>query len=314
MSADPPRILVIKLGAFGDVVQADGALRDIRAHHPDARIVALTAPAYRRILERCPWVNDVIVDPRVPRWRLDRMLALRRTLRSRRFDRVYDLQNSRRTAWYFRWMLREVEWSGTAPGCTLPHRERDPKRIPALQRLAGQLRDAGVPVRHTLAPDVGWMADDVTDVLRARGIDGGYIAIVPGASARHPHKRWPHFDALVRALQARRHAVVFAPGPDDLDLAARSPATVLMRGDGGWLDWFALAGVLRGARFVVGNDTGPSHLAAHLGTPGVALFGPHVDAARTGIERGRFRAISSPDLASIDVARVLAAVESGLAQ
>ena len=156
------RILVIKHGAFGDVIQCDGALRDIRAHHPGDEIVVLTTPAYAKIFRRCPHVDRVLIDPRAPRWRLDRMSALRNELRREAFARVYDLQNSARTAFYFRWFLKDVEWSGTAAGCALPHRADDPKKIRTLDRLAEQLRDAGVPVVHTLAPDVGWMADDVS--------------------------------------------------------------------------------------------------------------------------------------------------------
>ena len=63
------RILVIKHGAFGDVIQCDGALRDIRAHHPGDEILVLTTPAYAKIFRRCPHVDRVLIDPRAPRWR-----------------------------------------------------------------------------------------------------------------------------------------------------------------------------------------------------------------------------------------------------
>ena len=76
--ADARRILIIKHGAFGDVIQAEGALRDIRANHPDAHIAVLTMPAYRGLLARSPFIDEVIVDPRAPRWRLDAMWRLRR--------------------------------------------------------------------------------------------------------------------------------------------------------------------------------------------------------------------------------------------
>src|SRR5689334_5948713 len=176
-------ILIIKLGALGDVFQAEGALRDIRAHHPDARITVLTAPPYRALLERCPWVDRVWIDPRAPRWRADRMLALRRQLRGGHFDMVYDLQNAGRTAFYYRWFLYGTPWSGTAPGCSHPHRVENPKTIRSLDRLAGQLRDAGVPVRHTPAPDLSWAADDVSDLLADAGVVAPYIVLLPGSSA-----------------------------------------------------------------------------------------------------------------------------------
>jgi ADP-heptose:LPS heptosyltransferase len=58
------RILVIKLGAFGDLVQADGAMRDIRAFHPDAEITLLTMPPFRKLMSRCPHVDNVVADTR----------------------------------------------------------------------------------------------------------------------------------------------------------------------------------------------------------------------------------------------------------
>lgn len=300
------RILVIKHGAFGDVIQADGSLRDIRAHHAGAEIVVLTMRAYAKIFARCPHVDRVIVDPRAPRWRLDRMMELRSLLRRENFDRVYDLQNSARTAFYFRWFLRDVVWSGTAPGCALPHRAKDPKKIRTLDRLAGQLRDAGVPTLHTLAPDVSWMADDVSALIA--DVRRPYIVLVPGSSARHPQKRWPHYDALAQALIDAGHEVVTAPGPDETgpDLPGR-----VLRG-GGFLDWFQLAGVMKGAEYVIGNDTGPTHLAAHLGARGLALFGSHMPAERTGILREGFGAIEVADLKTLSVARVLDEVQKRL--
>ena len=62
---------------------------------------------------------------------------------------------------------------------------------------------------------------------------------------------------------------------------------------------------MKRAAFIVGNDTGPSHLAAHLGAQGLALFGAHTTAERTGIERENFTAIEVSQLSSLPVARVL---------
>ena len=97
------------------------------------------------------------------------------------------------------------------------------------------------------------------------------------------------------------------PGPDELELARSLPATVLT-GPEGFLDWFALAGVLRRASFVVGNDTGPTHLAAALGVPGLALFGSHTAVERTGIRMRAFDAVQVPNLAQLPVDVVLAEV------
>jgi len=298
------KILVIKLGAFGDVLQADGALRDLRAAHPHDHLTVLTTPPFRKIFERAPYVDAVLTEPRAPRWRLDKMLALRHQLRAQSFDRVYDLQNSSRTGFYWRWFLREVWWSGAVPGCAACYNPPNRKQIPALERLAVQLQAAGIAPTQTRQPDLGWMADDVRADLAAAGITRDYIVLIPGCSARHPHKRWPYYRELAERLIEQGVAVVTVPGPDELATAHEIPGVVLT-GKNAFMNWFELAGVLKGARFVVGNDTGPSHLAAHLGVPGLALFGPHTSAARTSIERERFKALEVPDLAALTVDRVL---------
>ncbi|ABS63307.1 glycosyl transferase family 9 [Parvibaculum lavamentivorans DS-1] len=303
MPPDARRILVIKHGAFGDVIQAEGALRDIRENHPDARITILTMPAYRALLARSPFIDEVIVDERAPRWRLDRMLALRKRLREADFDMVYDLQNSSRTNFYYRFMLRDRRWSGTAKGCSHPHRAKDPKKIRTLDRLAGQLADAGLTIRHTRKPDISWLADDVTALLAAAHVARPYIVLVPGCSARHPQKRWPHYDKLAEALISAGHTVVMAPGPDEMELAKTIPG-IRLTDTHGLLNWNELAGVFRNALFVVGNDTGPSHLAAHIGTEGLALFGSYSPAERTGIIRDNFGVIEVEDLEALSVERV----------
>jgi ADP-heptose:LPS heptosyltransferase len=282
------RILLIKLGAFGDVIQADGAIRDIRAQHPTAQITVLTTPAFSKIFARCPHVNAVLTDPRLPRWRLDILWTLKKKLTAEQFDLVYDLQNNGRTRFYRRWLLPHVNW------CQF----RGDKKLPALTRLEQQLHQAGLSTPHTRLPDLSWMADDVREGLATAGVSGPYIVLIPGCSARHPNKRWPHFATFARLLMAQGHTIVTAPGPDELAEADSFPGIVL-KGPRGFYNWFELAGVLKGARFVVGNDTGPSHLAAHLGVAGLALFGPQTSAAHTSIERADFRALEVPDLAAL---------------
>ncbi|HEY0502693.1 MAG TPA: glycosyltransferase family 9 protein [Lysobacter sp.] len=295
-------LLVIRQGAFGDLLQADGALRAIRAHHPDARIALLVAPPYRRLMARCPHVDELILDERAPLVRVGANFALLRELRARDFDRVYDLQGSERTALYRRLMPDTRQW----------FRKRNPSggETPDRVAYAHLLAQAGLPA-DVPEPDLSWVADDVDALLQAARLEPGYIALVPGSAARHAHKRWPGHAELARRLAALGHTVVVAPGPDEMELARSLPCRVLT-GPEGPLDWFALAGVLRRAAFVIGNDTGPTHLAAGLGVPGLALFGPHTRAARTGIGMRAFEAIEVPDLATLTVDAVLAAVRARL--
>lgn len=298
------RVLVIKHGAFGDVIQCDGALRDIRAHHPQDEIIVLTTPPFRRIFERSPHINRVLTDPRAPRWRLDLMYRLGKTLQQEKFDMVYDLQNSGRTQQYYRWFFKCTPWSGAAKGCSHPHRAANPRAIPALPRLASQLKDAGLPVVHTEKPDVSWMAADVAPLLAQASVTGSYIVLITGCSASHPEKRWPYYNELAKQLMAAGHTVLTVPGPDELAEAASFPGIGITTPQG-YANWFELAGILKGARFVAGNDTGPSHLAAHLGVPGLALFGPNLSPVQTSLKRDNFDALQVPDLSALSVETVL---------
>lgn len=304
------RVLVIKLGSFGDVVQSDGAFRDIRAAYPKAEITALTMPAYRKLLERCPWIDRVLTDPRKPRWRLDAMADLRRRLRAGRFGMVFDLQTQNRTNFYHRWFLADVPWSGTAPGCTHPDRTPNPKSQPSLVRMAGQLAQAGVEVVHTLKPDVGWMAEPVGGLIGQAGLKRPFVTLIPGCSVRHPEKRWPHYGALAERLMAAGYGVVTAPGPDEMDLCRSIPGTMLTGGR--FLDFFQLGGLFTEAAFIVGNDTGPTHLAANMNRPGLVLFGQPGGAAKTGLDRPSFQAIERAPLSAITVDEVFARVKAAL--
>ena len=210
-------VLVIRHGAFGDLLQADGALRDLREHHRDRRIVLLASSPYTRLMARCPYVDEVIPDPRAPLLQLGRNLALLRSLRERGFERVYDLQGSDRTALYRRLMPEPAHWL----------RKHNPADSGTPDRLAyaWMLAQAGIPVRHADAPDPVWMADDASGLLAAAGVPSDYIVLIPGSAARHVHKRWPGHAELARRLVELGHAVVGVPGPGELELAPSLPRT-----------------------------------------------------------------------------------------
>jgi ADP-heptose:LPS heptosyltransferase len=305
-------ILVIKLGALGDILLAEGALRDIRVAHPGAHIAVLTRRAFVPLLSRCPWVDRVIADDSAPRWRLDQMWALGRRLAVEGIGRVYDLQNSRRSRFYRRWLLRKVPASAIDRGCALPFVHPDPLSLPVPERHAGQLRDAGMEVRHAERPFPDWMRADVDALLAGASIEAPFLVLLPGASKRHAGKRWPHYAELSRRVHDCGLRVVTIPGPDEADLGLGYAGCVLRVGARP-LDLFELAGVLDRAAFVIGNDSGPTHLAALLDRPGLALFGSdHADPRITGMDRRRLQVLQAPDVAGIGLATVLQAVPSEL--
>ncbi len=313
MSVTGEATLAIKLGALGDLLLTLGALEDIRAAHGPP-LVVLTRRPYLPMLERCPWVDATLTDPALPRWRPDGWWRLWRELRSWRFRRVYDLQNSRRSASYRRLLLRGMPSFTLPPDTLLPPDGRRARLLPAPERLALQLARAGIEPRHTLSPRLDWLCAPVATLLEAAGITGPYLVLLPGSSRRHAAKRWPYYRELAARLAAARFSVVTVPGPEEPEIAGDWPGIVL-RASGRPLDLFELAGVLAGARAVVGNDSGPTHLAALLGRPGLALFGAaSPPPERTGIDRHRLRVLRVGALPTLSASAVFEALLAQLDQ
>jgi ADP-heptose:LPS heptosyltransferase len=207
----PERILVIKLAALGDVVQAFPPFAHIRASHPGAHITLLTTPPYASLAAASPYFDAIQTDGR-PKRLLETVAMLRR-LRRARYDRVYDLQTSTRSSSYFFALWpNPPQWSGIAPLASHPHRNPHRDRMHTLERQAEQLKDAGLwpdaPLERGTAPapDLSFMLDDEAPDRRPEhfGLRAPYALLVPGASAHRPGKRWPaeRYAALAAALTA----------------------------------------------------------------------------------------------------------------
>jgi ADP-heptose:LPS heptosyltransferase len=275
------KILVIKLAALGDVVQAMGAASAIRAFHADAQITVLTTRPYAELLRQAPYFDEVWVDER-PDWGDPIGLwRLARRLRGGNFDRVYDLSTRQRSALYF-WLMRRsgLEWSGIVRGAS--HRQPDTperRRMHTLDREADQLRWAGIP-GPIPSPDMSWAA---TDVARF-DLPPDYLLLMPGGAPHRPEKRWPlaNFIALARRVAAAGPTPVVIGGPSERELGqaivAEVPETHDLTGQTTFGDVVALG---RRSRRAIGNDTGPMHLAVVGGAPATVLYSAASDPALT---------------------------------
>lgn len=300
------RILVIKLGAFGDVIQAFAPFSAIRAHWPAAEISLLTTAPFRDLAEASPWFDHVLIDSR-PRWSdLSGMLALRRQLRG--YDLVIDLQTSGRSTGYYR-LAGQRCWSGIAPRGTYFHDNPYRNLMHSVARQRDQMKRLGVP--EYPVGDLAWLGS------AGPGLAGPYAVIVPGAAPHRPAKRWPasRYAALGRVLQARGLRVVAVGSGSERELAERIgselPGLIDMTGK---TDLLSLAGIFRGATMAVGNDTGPMHLAAATGCPSLVLFSGDSDprlTAPVGMRPGQVRILAVDDLRALDVSRVAACLNWG---
>ncbi len=285
-------ILIIKHGAFGDLVQADGVLKDIRNNFPKASITLLTSPAFKKLMQRCPHINKILVDERPAFWKLNKILKLKQTLDKNFYTQVIDLQNSTRTRIYRNLFCKNANW--------IYRSSTDLKPTSGLQGLLNLLKKNNIQTKYTPYPNVTWMADKVNHILDQQKIKKPYIVLIPGCSAKHPEKRWPHYGKLSEILTQLNYQVVSVIGPDEKSLASTLAGKVLQN-----LSWFELAGVIQQAKFVIGNDTGPTHVASCLGKKGLALFGSSTSAARSELARGEFKTLETTDLKRLSVETII---------
>ena len=309
MNGAPARILIIKLGALGDFVQALGPIQAIRRHHPAARITLLTTAPFSSLAAACPWIDEVCLDERLPWWRVARWRRFRRWMRQAAFARVYDLQTSDRSGWYFRLLGRpHPEWSGIVPGCSHPHANPERDFMHTVDRQAEQLAMAGIPA--VPPPDLAWL----DAALPAAGLTEPFVLMVPGGAAHRPAKRWPAamFAELAdRLLELDYQPVLAGAGADRAAIAEISAACPGALDLTGRTSLLQLGGLARRAVAAVGNDTGPMHLAAAVGCRAVVLFSDASDPALCAPRGGDVAVLRQVPLSGLAVAEVEAALRLG---
>jgi ADP-heptose:LPS heptosyltransferase len=299
-TTDRLNILIVKLGAFGNIILSLAAFGAIRKHHAGARISVLTSATYADWLHTFPYFDEVLVDPRPAWWDLATARKLAKMLANGRFSRVYDLQTSTRSSRYF--LLFPVkhrpEWSGIAFGCS--HPDRDPRRniLHDTVRQELQLRQAGIS--DVPPADLSWCTGDIARFE----LPADFALLVPGSSPDRLGKRWPaaHYQALAQRLAECGVASVIVGAGAELELAPQIPAAINLIGQTGFGDLCDLA---RAARFAVGNDTGPMHLIATAGCPAISLFSNDSNPSQCAPVGRWTRILQRPSLADLPVEAVL---------
>lgn len=298
-------ILIIKLGSLGDVVQISGALRDIREHHKNEKITILTTSKYINLFKNCPYVDNCLEDERLPRYNIFYLLRLRKIVNSLNFNRVYDLQNSKRTNFYKKFLFNIKDWSSSKD---IPENKYNNS---VLQRFDEQLRKSNIQTLYTLKPDFSWAAEKAYNYNL--DTDKKYILLFPFSSRYLIHKRWPYFIELINLIKQNhpQYVLVVAPGPGEIEEAKSLDIKIALNNNLP-LNFFELASLIKKSHLVIANDTGPAHMAAHLGTRGFTLFGPHTTPEKVSIEREKFIALQTMDLKSLSADRVYALIKSSI--
>ena len=301
-------ILIIKHGSLGDIAQACGAIQDISENHNNDQIYLLTTKPYFDLFKKNPHLTDVILDKRLSRFNLIYLYFLMRKIKKLKISKVYDLQNSSRTSFYKKILFPNSNfntWSSSET--TLPKdktkEEFDKKSV--LERFNHQLQTSEINTKHTMFPDFSWSCTDISKIKSEYKLEK-YILLFPFCSPHLTQKKWPYYNELIEKVKSQynnQYKIVVAPGPDEINDAKDINALCILD-NGKALDISQLSSLIKDSSFVIANDTGPAHMAAHLGAKGLTLFGSHTTAYKVSIERENFKAIQVNDLAKLSTDKV----------
>jgi heptosyltransferase I len=287
------KVLILKPSALGDVVQALPVLRLLKRHRPDSEIHWWLDASLVPLLEGDPDLAGIFPFPRrrwASPWRWSEALVSIRQMRAHHFDWVLDLQSLLRSG-IFGWLANGGLLVGLddsregARGFYDLIVPRPSYHTHAVDWYLESLRALGVPVHAGFV----WLPERpaIAERVRTQWLVAGARWVVLQPGARWLNKRWPveHFAELVSRLAAGCGELRFAilGGASDAPLGR----TIARAEPGRCLDLTGRTSlpetveVIRAADLMVTNDTGPMHIAAALGKPVIALFGP-TEPRRTG--------------------------------
>ena len=301
-------ILIIKHGSLGDIAQASGAIQDINESHKEDQIYLLTTNQYVDLFKKNPFIKEVILDKRLSRFNLIYLYSLMRKLKKLNFIKVYDLQNSSRTKFYKNILFSKSnlsQWSSSET--TLPHNtskeEFDQK--PVLDRFDHQLKTSGLKTYHTMKPDFSWSCSNIDKIKQEYNLKK-YILLFPFCSEHLSIKKWPHYNELIQKIKNKyqnKFKIIIAPGSLEIKNAKEINADCILD-NGKALDISQLSSLIKDSSFVIANDTGPAHMAAHINVKGLTLFGSHTTAVKVSIERENFKPVQVSDLNKLSADKV----------
>ena len=305
-------ILIIKHGSLGDIAQISGVIRDIRETYNKEKIFILTTFPYVELLSRCPYVDGVLIDKRLPRWNILYLLKLKKMINKFNFSYVYDLQNSSRTSFYRRYLFNITNWSSTKTTLKKGTKKSDFDHSPVLERFKFQLDNSNIKTKYTLKPDFSWACLNVDQIVN-KFFGKKFILIFPFSSPKLAHKQWPYYNELIKIIKLKHNNIEIAIAPDSTELVyAKKIDAISITNNDKALNIMELAGLIRKSNFVIANDTGPAHMAAHLGKKGLVLFGHHTTPEKVSIETDKFKFIKIDDLNNLSAEKVYFEVKDKL--
>ena len=309
-------ILIIKHGSLGDIAQASGAIQDIFENHPNDKIFLSTTKPYFELFKKNPHIHDVILDKRLSRMNIFYLYSLMKELKKHNFIKVFDLQNSSRTSFYKNILFPKATseiWSSSITTLPDDKNKEEFDKISVLERFDHQLKTSNLKTNNTLKPDFKWACSNIDEILKKYNLQK-YILLFPFCSPHLTLKKWPYYDELTDLILNKfneEYKIITVPGPNEINDAKNLKAIPILNNDKA-LNISQLTTIIQKSSFVIANDTGPAHIAAHVGAKGLTLFGKHTTAYKVSIERENFKAIQVEDLNKLSAERVFERLKQSL--
>ena len=247
-------ILIIKHGSLGDIAQASGAIQDISENYKNDQIYLLTTKPYFELFKKNPFIYDVILDKRLPKYNLIYLYFLMRELKNYKFFKIFDLQNSSRTNFYKNILFPKADkeiWSSSFT--TLPpNKDKDAfDKNSVLERFEHQLKNTGLNTINTLKPDFSWASYDTSEIKSHYNLKK-YILLFPFCSPHLIIKKWPYYNDLIKLISDKfndEYKVVTAPGPNEI-IEAKNINAVALLDNGKALDISQLTSLIKDSSLI----------------------------------------------------------------
>jgi ADP-heptose:LPS heptosyltransferase len=172
---------------------------------------------------------------------------------------------------------------------------------------------SGLNTQNTMTPNFDWSCANIDNIKNNNKLKE-YIVLFPFCSAHLDIKKWPYYNKLIELIKCKysnKYKIIVAPGPSEIKDTKDVNAISILDNER-ILDISQLSSLIKDSSFVVGNDTGPAHIAAHLGVKGLTLFGKHTTAFKVSIDRENFKAIQVDDLKKLSAEKVFERIFSAL--
>ena len=297
-------ILIIKHGALGDLIQITSSLKSIRQKYPDSKITLLTDIKFKFFSDRIIFVDEIIYENRPSFFRIDKWLTIILKIIKRKFNIVFDLQNSDRTSVYYFFIKLfnpKTVWSGNRRGGKFKYHPKNFESIPIKDRIKNQLVLMDIEIYDK--PDISWMMKK--NIINLPNND--FVILLPGSSPEHKHKRWPaeKFAELANYLKEKKIDSIIlgqshSEGEELKKIKLLAPKII----DFSDQDLDCLATTASKAIGAIGNDTGPTFVAAAAGCPITWLLSNHTDPNITQLLGSKVNTLKKDNIIDITIDEV----------